>query len=491
MKISANINIKMTAVLFLSILCSCSCKKSNVNAGLEINPPIIPPIENGKSTVDLWLTEGNKSNLFSRQSVKLNFDNQEDKNIPTITIDSATTYQTIDGFGYSLTGGSAFLLNNLEENIKAATLKNLFSTEDNSIGVSYLRISMGASDLNANVFTYDDLANGQTDVNLNQFNINPDKQDLIPILKKILAINPQIKIMATPWTAPSWMKSNQNSKGGSLKSEYYAVYAQYFVKYLNAMKAEGINIEALTPQNEPLNPDNNPSMVMTALEQANFIKNNLGPALQNANLNTKIIVYDHNADVPEYPLTVLRDAGAAKYVDGSAFHLYAGNINALSQVHNAFPNKNLYFTEQYTPISGSFNGDLSWHITNLIIGATRNWSKNVLEWNLASDPSLGPHTPGGCTTCLGALTVNSSTNITKNVSYYIIAHASKFVRAGSIRIASTSSNDLPTVAFKNPDGKKVLIVTNNGSQNQKFNVNYMGKSMQSSLNPEAVATYVW
>jgi glucosylceramidase len=490
MQISANKNIKIIAAIFLGIFCSCSCKKNIGNAGVKPTSPI-PPVDNTKSTVEFWLTDGNKSNLFNRQSVTLNFDKQEDKNYPTITIDSSTTYQSIDGFGYSLTGGSAYLLNSLEENIKTETLKNLFSTADNAIGISYLRISIGSSDLNANVFTYDDVANGQTDINLSNFSINADKQDLIPILKKIIIINPQIKIMASPWSAPSWMKSNQSFKGGILKPEYYNVYAQYFVKYLNAMKEEGINIEAITPQNEPLNPDNNPSMVMTAVEQASFIKNSLGPAIQNANLNTKIIVYDHNADVPQYPLTILQDADAAKYVDGSAFHLYAGNISALAQVHNAYPNKNLYFTEQYTPISGSFNGDLSWHITNLIIGATRNWSKNVLEWNLASDPNLGPHTPGGCTTCLGALTVASPTDISKNVSYYIIAHASKFVRPGSVRIASTSTNNLPTVVFKNPNGKKVLIVTNNGPESQKFNVNYMGKTMQSALNAGSVATYVW
>ncbi len=481
-------NLRLITVFFLGMFCSCSCKKSH--SPDPVTPPQ-PPVTGTKSSIQLWLTDGDKSNLFTRQNVILNFDKQEDKSYPTITVDSSQTYQSIDGFGYSLTGGSAYLLNSLDEQTKNNTLRNLFLTDSNSIGVSYLRISIGASDLDAHVFTYDDLQNGQTDIDLANFSINPDQQHLIPILKKIIALHPQIKIMATPWTAPSWMKSNNSSKGGSLKPEYYAVYAKYFVKYINAMKAEGINVEAITPQNEPLNPDNNPSMVMTATEEADFIKNNLGPAFKTAGLSTKIIVYDHNADVPQYPLTILADADAAKFVDGSAFHLYAGNINALSQVHIAYPAKNLYFTEQYTPISGSFNGDLSWHTTNLIIGASRNWSKNVLEWNLASDPNLGPHTPGGCTTCLGALTVSSASTVSKNVSYYIIAHAAKFVRPGSVRISSTSSNDLPTVAFKNPDGKKILIITNNGTSNQQFNVAYRGKIMQSSLRMGSVATYVW
>ncbi|MET4082516.1 glucosylceramidase [Pedobacter sp. UYP30] len=490
MKIFVHPYFRLSSILIFGVMCSCSCSKS-IPGKPSVPPPVVKPPVNTASTVQMWLTDGDKSNLFSKQNIALNFDKTENKNLPNIVVDSTQHYQSIDGFGYTLTGGSAFLLNSLDAQTQDKTLKDLFSTENNSIGVSYLRISIGSSDLDANVFTYDDLTNGQIDVDLNSFSIAPDQQNLIPILKKILAINPSIKIMATPWSAPSWMKTNGSSKGGFLKQEYFAAYANYFVKYIKAMKAAGITIDAITPQNEPLNPDNNPSMVMTALDAANFIKNNLGPTFKSKGVATKIIVYDHNADVPQYPLTILADADASKYVDGSAFHLYAGNINSLSQVHNAYPDKNLYFTEQYTPISGSFDGDLSWHTSNLIIGATRNWSRNVLEWNLASDQNLGPHTPGGCTTCLGALTIGSSSSVIKNVSYYIIAQASKFVRPGASRIASTSNGNLASVAFKNTDGKKVLIVTNTGNADQQFNVLFGGKALQSTLRPGSVATYVW
>ena len=266
-------------------------------------------------------------------------------------------------------------------------------------------------------------------------------------LNEILAINPNIKILGTPWSPPVWMKTNGSFIGGSLDAKYYTVYANYFVKYIQGMEAEGITLDAITPQNEPLNPDNNPSMFMSSIEQANFIKNYLGPAFKNASLNTKIILYDHNCDVPSYPLDILGDAMAYEYIDGSAFHLYAGDIKVLSDVHNAYPDKHVYFTEQYTGSGGDFNGDLNWHLKNLIIGATRNWSRNVLEWNLAADASLGPHTNGGCTTCLGALTINSNT-ISRNVSYYIIAHASKFVRPGSVRINTNIPGSLHNVAFQ-------------------------------------------
>ena len=184
------------------------------------------------------------------------------------------------------------------------------------------------------------------------------------------------------------MKDNNSSIGGSLQTQYYDVYAKYFVKYIQQMKAEGITIDAVTPQNEPLNPGNNPSLVMTAAEQTNFIKNNLGPAFQAAGLTTKIITYDHNCDQPDYPIAVLSDPAANAFVNGSAFHLYAGDISALTTVHDAFPDKAVYFTEQYTSSTGDFGGDLKWHLKNVIIGSMRNWSRTALEWNLANDPNL-------------------------------------------------------------------------------------------------------
>ena len=326
-----------------------------------------------------------------------------------------------------------------------------------------MRISIGASDLDNAPFSYDDMPTGQTDIALANFSIAADMTNLIPLIKEILVINPKIKIMSSPWSAPVWMKDNNSFKGGILLPIYYESYAQYFVKYIQKMKDQGINIDAITPQNEPLNPANNPSMVMSALEQTNFIKNNLGPAFQAANISSKIVVYDHNCDKPEYPIAILNDAQAKIFVDGSAFHLYTGNINVLSTVHNSFPEKNIYFTEQYTASTGNFDGDLNWHLKNVIIGSTRNWSKNALEWNLANDAYFGPHTQGGCTTCMGAITITSADSYTRNVGYYIVAHASKFVPMGSVRIASNISGNLNNVAFKTPAGKSVLIVQNDVS----------------------------
>jgi len=444
--------------------------------------------ETKETDAQFWLTKPDQTVLFSRQNVNLSFSETKGNN-PTISVDTSTTYQSIDGFGFALTGGSAYLIYNLPAAKRENLLHELFTTDSTSIGVSYLRISIGASDLSRRVYSYDDLASGQTDTTLQHFDLGPDKYNLIPLLKEILDINPNIKILGSPWSAPVWMKTNDSSIGGSLQHQYYDEYAQYFVKYIKAMKSNGIHIDAITPQNEPLYGGNNPSMVLQPEEEGAFVKNDLGPALENAGLDTKIIIYDHNADNPDYPLTILADKDARKYVAGSAFHLYGGDISALSKVHDAYPDKNLYFTEQYTSSESSFSSDLEWHMKNLIIGAMRNWSKNVLEWNLASDPNYEPHTPGGCTTCKGALTIGS--DITKNVSYYIIASASKFVRPGSQRIASNNVGNLRDVAFKAPDGKKVLIVLNDGDNNQTFDIQFDGKYFTTSLPKGAVGTYVW
>lgn len=231
-------------------------------------------------------------------------------------------------------------------------------------------------------------------------------------------------------------------------------------------------------------------MLMLAQDQADFIKKSLGPAFEAANIKTKIIVYDHNADRTDYPLLILNDPDAAKYVDGSAFHLYAGSIDDLSKVHNAWPSKNLYFTEQWVGAPGNLESDLAWHVRTLIIGGTRNWCRNVLEWNLASDPTYNPHTAGGCDQCLGTITINGDA-VTRNPAYYILAHAAKFVRPGSVRINSNLPGNLPNVAFKTPEGKKVLIVLNDNSTGQQFNIKFNGKTVTTSLDKGAVGTYLW
>src|SRR5690242_8091641 len=292
-----------------------------------------------------WLTTPDKSSLLQEQKDPLRFTASAAKN-QAIDVDDTQTFQTMDGFGFALTGGSAQLLMKMSPDKRAALLQELFTDKGNGIGVSYLRLSIGSSDMNDHVYSYDDLPKGETDPEMAKFSLDPDRMYVIPALKQILAINPKIKILGSPWSAPLWMKTTGVARGGVLKPEYFAAYATYFVKYIVGMKAEGIPIDAITIQNEPLNEKNTPSMVMLAPEEADFIANDLGPAFAKAGIKTKIVLYDHNLDHPAYPLTILKDPGANKYVDGTGFHLYGGTIDAMTEVHNAFPDKNLYFTEQ-------------------------------------------------------------------------------------------------------------------------------------------------
>ncbi len=466
--------------VFLSLSIHASCTKGG--SGGSTPPPT-------SGTVEQWWTNTAQTKLIEKQAALLAFEGKNPGGVQ-VELDEATLYQSVDGFGYTLTGSSAMLINSMVAADKGKLLNELFGKGTGSIGVSYLRLSLGASDLSPFVFSYNDLAAGETDPTLARFSLSLDTVDLVPVLKEILAINPNIKLMASPWSAPAWMKTNNSPVGGGLLPARYGVYAQYFVKYIQAMKAKGITIDAVTVQNEPQHGGNNPSMVMSSAEQGDFVKNHLGPAFQAAGITTKIIIWDHNCDNPNYPISILNDAGAKAFINGSAFHLYAGSISALTQVYEAHPDRDLYFTEQWTSSTGNFGGDLMWHMQNVIIGSMRNRSKTALEWNLANDPSFGPHTPGGCTQCKGALTINGS-SVTRNVSYYIIGQVSKFVPPGSKVIRSVAPGNVPQVAFITPEGKKVLLIANEGNATLNFSIKWNNTYAPVQLPGGTVATYVW
>ena len=448
-----------------------------------------PAVAEKQLSAELWLTKTDGSALFQKQPDTIRFAASTAASSTAININPDVKYQEMDGFGCALTGGSAKLMHNMPGAERGALIKELFGTDGNAIGLSYLRISVGASDLDEKVFSYDDLPRGQSDPELAKFSIEPDRTALIPVLKEILTASPALKLLASPWSPPAWMKTNGSPKGGSLKPEYYAAYAGYLTKYVKAMREEGINIDALTIQNEPLNPDNNPSMFMPAETQELFIKKYLGPAFKKSGLKTKIIVYDHNCDRPEYPLSILADKEALQYVAGSAFHLYAGELTAMSMVHDARPDKGVYFTEQWVGGPSNFRGDFMWHLGTLMVGAVRNWSRTVLEWNLASDPDYGPHTDGGCVNCQGAITI-APDGVRRDVAYYVLAHVSKFVRPGSVRLGSNLPPLLPNAAFKTASGEIILIVLNESTAPADFSIRYRGEAAAVTLPGGAAGTYV-
>jgi glucosylceramidase len=471
----------------------------------------------GPVEIESWVTKSDRSMLFQKTIEKIFFSDKDRGYGLPIVIDESHSMQTIDGFGFALTGGSAELIMKLTPEARQALLEELFSSGDDHIGVSYIRLTIGASDLNSFVFSYDDLKDGETDFKLEKFDLGQDKKDVIPVMKEILKISPDIKILASPWSAPTWMKTNGKVKAGSLKPECYKVYAQYFVRYIQEMKKQGISIDAITIQNEPINANNTPSLRMSATEQADFIKNHLGPAFVKAGLTSKIVLFDHNLDRPDYPLTILNDPDAAKYVNGSGFHHYGGDMSAMTILHNAYPDKSLYFTEQMViERPGITTTDVVSQVKRLIIGTMLNWSRNSILWNLAADPLNDPHTDdGGCSMCQGAVTINGD-SVTRNIAYYVVAHASKFVTPGSVRISSTQKGDmsvsltsdeersgvvrvvalenkeaLPNVAFRTPEGKIVVIVANDSWNISSFRIQYRSQTATINLSPGAVGTYIW
>lgn len=463
-----------------------SCKdEDSPNPG-----PPITPVGIGKASI--WTTTGSKSQLLSK-GTDVTLTELKGVTTATIIIDTTVKYQEIEGFGAALTGSSAYVIHEMSGTQRTALLEDLFDP-DKGIGINYMRMTIGASDFSLSNYTYNDMPAGQTDEDLSEFSLSRDEEDVVPVLKQIVGIAPDLKILGSPWSPPAWMKTNSSLLGGKLKTEYYNAYAQYFIKYIQAYADEGIVIDAITPQNEPLHSTAAyPCMEMPATEQLAFIKNALGPAFDAADVTTKIITYDHNWVNTNYAISILNDATAKQYIAGSAFHAYEGDVSAMSVVHAAAPDKGLYFTE----ISGggwatNFSDNLIWNMQNIFIGTMKNWSKNALLWNLALNPNAGP-TNNGCPDCRGVVTINGNT-VTKNEEYYSIGHFSKFIRQGAYRVQSTEfegSTGLISVAFMNEDNSKVLVVTNTSDQGKNFTVKQGHRQFTTLITGKTVATLRW
>ena len=446
------------------------------------------------AAVSVWETTADQSQLLAPQAGTA-FAAGAGSASQTITVSPATTYQTMTGFGASFTDSSAWLVANSP--LRNSIMTKLFDPGQ-GIGLDFLRQPIGASDFSRSLYSYDDMPTGQTDPSLANFSISHDTAYILPILQQARQLNPAITIMATPWSPPGWMKSSGSMIGGSLLSADYQAYANYLVKFLQAYQSAGVPVALITPQNEPeYSPSNYPGATMSATDEASFIANDLGPAIHNAGLSTKILGYDHNWNDTSYPSTILGDPAAAQYTAGTAWHCYAGDPSAQTTVHNAYPAKDTYFTEcsgtQSANPASTFADSLDWQTENLIIGATRNWAKSVVTWNMALDPSGGPSM--NCTTCTGVVTVNNTAGTAAyNAEYYVLGQASKFVKPGAVRIDSNTfgSGNVEDVAFANPDGSDALIVLNADTSGARtFNVDENGQYFTYSLPPRAVATFTW
>jgi glucosylceramidase len=441
----------------------------------------------------VWLTTADQTHLLSQQPDVL-IRSGADASAVVIDVDEGTSYQEMVGFGAAMTDASAFLIQHKLGAQHDAILHELFGRNP-GIGLSFVRVPMGASDFSTHHYSYDDMPAGQTDSTLANFSIAEDRVDKLPALKAALAINPQLKLVASPWSPPGWMKTTGSLIQGTLRPEFYDSFAQYFRKFIEGYTAEGVPIFAVTMQNEPaFEPADYSGMRLDPPARAEVIGKHVGPLFEQAGIPALILDWDHNWDLPSSPLAVLADSAARKYVSGVAWHCYAGSVGAQENVHAAYPSKDAYFTE----CSGGgwatvFGDNLKFFVGELIIGSTRGWAKGVALWNLALDENAGPHL-GGCTNCRGVITINSANGfVTRNVEYYALAHASQFVRPGAHRIASsTNVSGLQSVAFKNADdGSKVLIVLNTASAEVSFSVHVGGKAILYALPAGAVATFRW
>ncbi len=461
------------------------------------------PVSAEPADAVMYITSADKSRLFD--SVALHFNEKPNMEISTtVTLNPGRRYQEIDGFGAAVTGSACYNLLRMSAANRQKLLREIFDTVS-GLGYSYIRISIGASDFSLEEYSYCD------DPGIENFNIHElDKRDLIPVLKEILAINPTIKIMGSPWSCPRWMKVNNLSErqpylswtSGQLNPACYQDYATYFVEYIKAMEAEGIPIESITIQNEPLNRGNSMSLYMTWEEQAEFIRTALGPMFENAGINTKIIIFDHNynydniADQVDYPKKILAIPEAAQYIDGTAFHAYGGEKEEMLDIHNAYPLKNLYFTEMSIGSwNYSFEGDLIWSMRELGIGTLNLFNKAVIVWNLLLDENGAPNRPGGCTTCYGAIEISSSDYATldRKSHYYVIGHLSKTISPGAVRIGYNgfSTDGLIMTAVENHDGTYGVVMLNENSNSIKMTLEDGNHSFPFTIPPKSIASCRW
>lgn len=459
---------------------------------------------------NVYLTTADGTKAMQHDSVPLIAASTLTEKINVIKLNPEVKFQEMDGFGAAITGSTCDNLLKMTAEDRAQLLKDTFHPVEGN-GYSYIRISIGASDFSLDEYTYCDEP-GIENFAMHEY----DKKDLFPILKEIKAINPNVKIMASPWTPPKWMKVNNLEElkpydswtSGQLNPKYYQDYAEYFVKYIQAMEKEGIIVDAITIQNEPLNRGNSVSLFMTWQEQRDFVRDALGPAFEKNGIDTKIIVYDHNynydnfkpdtQDQMHYPARIYEDSLAAKYIDGAAYHAYGGDKEELLYIHENRPDKNLYFTEMSIGMwdgGYTFEGDLIWNMREVCIGTINNYNKAVIMWNFMLDDKFGPFRPGGCDICLGAITISADDYKTMefNSHYYTMAHLSKVIQPGAYRIESTGSTvkGIYYSAFENPDKTYSVVLLNDTDVAQNIAVELGNKAFEYTIPAKSVISCIW
>ena len=459
------------------------------------SPALKPALATGPTlpVVELWVsTADRKLKLLQQPDIPMSV---RGTSTADVVIDVQKTYQTMEGFGAAMTDSSAWLLQNKLNALQRAELLHELYGPPPNLDLNMMRLPIGASDFSLELYTMDDMPFGQVDPQLEHFNVAPNKTAIIPTVREVLSIDPDLHIIASSWTAPAWMKDSGNLLGGTLLEQYESAYADYLVKYLDAFRSYGIPIFALTLQNEPnFEPITYPGMRLSADQRARIVSQYLGPKLAKRKSTTRILEWDHNWNHPEQPLSVLSNPDAARYIDGVAWHCYEGNPHAQGTVHKQFPDKSVYITEcSGGDWASAANGELIWFSRDLLIAGIRQWARAVVYWNLALDEDHGPHF-GGCALCKGIVTIDSSTGaISRNDEYYAIAHFSRFVLPGAVRVNSTATEKgIDNVAFQNmSDGSVVLVMVNSETEVRRVSVAEGKTRFEYAMPPRSVATFVW
>jgi glucosylceramidase len=439
----------------------------------------------------MWLTTADQTQKLAEQPAQHAVGRASGDE--AIAIDTSKHFQKMHGFGAAMTDASAQVLSGLPKDKRRAIMAELFGRANGGLGLSFTRLTVGASDFSTDDYSYDDTLGNVPDPELRHFSIDPAKKYVLPRVREALAINPDLLVMISPWSAPAWMKTTKSLIKGELVPQYYPAFANYLAKTVRAFGSEGVPVSMLTIQNEPnFEPDNYPGERVDPPQRAEIIGRYVGPTFKGLGLKTQILDWDHNWDHPEMPLAVLSDPAARQYVSGVAWHCYNGDVTAQKPVHDAFPEKDAWLTEcSGGGWSPNYAEVLGWMTDKLIIGASNNWSRGTLLWNLALDPDHGPHT-GGCEDCRGVVTVDPKTGaITRNVEYYVLGHASRFVLPGAYRVATTKRSDaVEAAAFLNPDGSRVAILHRKSGQGP-VTIAIDGERYAVALPDGAVATLRW
>lgn len=447
------------------------------------------------AAVQVWITTPDARLLLSPQSpVAFATDLAQQA---LLTVDDRERFQQVLGFGAALTDASAIVLRRLSPEARAEVLRRLFSRTD-GIGLSIVRKPIGSTDFSVRHATYWDgpFDCAQADdgsLAPPGFSTQADEADVLPVLAEIRAVNPALRLMAAPWSAPAWMKTGGSLYGGRLRPECMGPYAGYLAAFVHAYAARGFPPDDLSVQNEPRHaPADYPGMLMDPDEQARFVRDHLGPRLQRSGLQAAITIWDHNWDGADFPLAVLSDPLAAAWVAATAFHGYAGQPAQMAPVASFAPDKAVYVTEiSAGGWSTDFGANLQWDVRELLIGSLSNAARAVVKWNLALDDAHGPHL-GGCNDCNGLVTVpRDGGPVRYNYDYYALGHLSKFVQRQAFRIATRSDADLPAVAFRNPDNGFVLLVLNGWSKPREITLRWRDGLLRYRLPAGAVATFVW